>query len=222
VQDSHSSKSSDILQPAFNASIEDLKEHFSPGKNLRPKRRIARRPSQSSFRSVGSAGDEQFHTSANTPVSHIAKSPGRKKRYQIKTDQIVESLVWFSFHIPRTVLEDLIAHELELWKLDKRRSGRRKGNFLPMNLSKYSLDSHLSDEASVSSLSDDGNSVDVFGTSFSEKLIHANKRSDMIRLPKAVKRKSAILCKSDCRHAACDIVTTLVLSCSHRLFLKSC
>lgn len=32
------------------------------------------------------------------------------------TDQIVESLVWFSFHTPRTVLEDLISHELRLWK----------------------------------------------------------------------------------------------------------
>jgi class 3 adenylate cyclase len=33
-----------------------------------------------------------------------------------KTDQIIESLVWFSFHVPRTVLEDLISYEIQVWK----------------------------------------------------------------------------------------------------------
>ena len=33
-----------------------------------------------------------------------------------KRDQMIESLVWFSFHTPRTVLEDLILHELEIYK----------------------------------------------------------------------------------------------------------
>jgi class 3 adenylate cyclase len=49
-----------------------------------------------------------------------------KQRKRAKTDQIVESLVWFSFHTPRAVLEDLISHELDLCQIDQQEEARIK------------------------------------------------------------------------------------------------
>ena len=82
------------------------------------------------------AAHHASHASSLTlPVTNVVETPepipqekkksnrARKKRNtnnsgNNKKDHIVESLVWFSFHIPRTVLEDLIAHELEVWKTE--------------------------------------------------------------------------------------------------------
>jgi len=36
-----------------------------------------------------------------------------------KKEALVESLVWFSHHTPRTVLEDLVSHEIEIWQAER-------------------------------------------------------------------------------------------------------
>lgn len=46
--------------------------------------------------------------------SSSAAAAAVKRKNLIETDQIVESVVWFLFHIPSTVLQDFIALELEL------------------------------------------------------------------------------------------------------------
>jgi class 3 adenylate cyclase len=154
----------------------------------------------------------EYNNSMSTstlPIGNVVKTEREKKRkHQIKTDQIIESLVWFSFHIPRTVLEDLIAHELELWKrnninrISRRNmsSSRRKSKTLFKNESSGSMNTPTNgdeSDGSVSSLSDEGASSDIFGASYSEKLIRreqgGHNNNDMIRLPKAFERESAIL-----------------------------
>lgn len=131
----------------------------------------------------------------------------KKRKHQIKTDQIIESLVWFSFHIPRTVLEDLISHELELWKRNNMSKNNRRDASTKRRKSKNmskkagsSLKSINNEESdgSLSSLSDDEPpSNDVVGDNYLEKLIRreheVNNTSDMIKLPKAFDRESAIL-----------------------------
>jgi class 3 adenylate cyclase len=128
-------------------------------------------------------------------MSNIAKGqlqqPPPKSTHEMKTAQIIESLVWFSFHIPRTVLEDLIAHELELWERtrgkrrqqQKRRGGRRTNA--------------KEDESACSVImGDDEDSEFLLGSVMSaEKYngIPGKFRKDMMHLPKNVSRESAIL-----------------------------
>ncbi|GKY95555.1 hypothetical protein MPSEU_000517100 [Mayamaea pseudoterrestris] len=69
----------------------------------------------------GSASFRSFRSDTTQPVANWKASPRDSdsvKARAAKTDQIIESLVWFSFHTPRTVLEDLIRHELMLWRIE--------------------------------------------------------------------------------------------------------
>ncbi|CAB9510670.1 cyclase type 10 [Seminavis robusta] len=43
----------------------------------------------------------------------------RQTSSDAKKDALVESLVWFSHHTPRTVLEDLVSHEIEIWQAER-------------------------------------------------------------------------------------------------------
>jgi class 3 adenylate cyclase len=43
----------------------------------------------------------------------------RQVTVDAKKDALVESLVWFSHHTPRTVLEDLVSHEIEIWQAER-------------------------------------------------------------------------------------------------------
>lgn len=125
------------------------------------------------------------HVSSST-MAHSNKSD-KKRKNASKTHQLIESIVWFSFHIPRTVLEDLIAHELELWNKKHKESSRMSKRRLQVPV----LGSD--DENSISSASGVGDNV-LFGTNFSEKLIRQTQsREDMFKLPKAIERQSALL-----------------------------
>ena len=133
-----------------------------------------------------------------------------------KKDHIIESLVWFSFHLPRTVMEDLIVHELEVWNrahdnLLLKSSSSKGGK--EMKLSRKSMKTLLTtsnhgvlgadenDNDSVSSLSDDGGTggaalvEPVFATGYSENLMlrERGKKDTMFQLPKAIKRQAALL-----------------------------
>lgn len=161
--------------------------------------------------------EKNNRSSQTLPMENIVKTEREKKRkHQIKTDQIIESIVWFSFHIPRTVLEDLIAHELELWRNDdnnkikkssrrsamaaasqRRRRSKRSGSAAG---SLASSGQSTASEGSLSSLSDEGGAQgdSAYGASHSEKLVRREQHgghnvSDMIRFPKAVEREAAIL-----------------------------
>ena len=150
---------------------------------------------------------------------NIVKSDREKKRKsQIKKDQIIESIVWFSFHIPRTVLEDLIAHELQIWnqnlpvvttgttKAYARKRSKQLKKYNPADVENDSSD------VSVSSLSDDGGAAVAAAASSAGNIRNANRPTnftrsvvrrehsgittvdyDTIRLPKAYERESAIL-----------------------------
>jgi len=156
------------------------------------------------------------HNSAETlPVANIlpkVDSPTKKnkrERHSAKKDHILESLVWFSFHIPRTVLEDLIAHELEVWKREhsnllkasSRRSSAnkrtRKSIKALLTTSNHGVSDDEDEDGSVSSLSDEGGAGadQVFATGYSENLMlrERGKPHTMIKLPKAFERQAAIL-----------------------------
>jgi class 3 adenylate cyclase len=124
-----------------------------------------------------------FNMSSNTlPAANFVKATGHKNNSAEK-DQIIESLVWFSFHTPRTVLEDLISHEMELWRAQRRNSVRNLVNGAEL----------MRDDASYSSMSDEGTPV---GKNFSEAMMQMKGRksvSDTINLPKCVERESALL-----------------------------
>lgn len=144
---------------------------------------------------------------------NIVKSDREKKRKnQIKKDQIIESIVWFSFHIPRTVLEDLIAHELQIWNqnlqiVTKSNSYARKKTRNLKKLESTDIENDCSD-VSVSSLSDDGGAAAAASgvvrntarpTNFTRSVVRREHSGittvhyDTIRLPKAYERESAIL-----------------------------
>lgn len=146
-----------------------------------------------------------FNMSTSTiPVTNAVRTDeGRRRKHVVKTDQIVESLVWFSFHTPRAVLEDLIKHEMEIWRRQSLQP--RRGNSLPTEsaLGK-SLLTPLDDEMddhSLSSLSEDGNAritPEPGDKTFSQTLQRMKQdtrygKFDMIKLPKAVERESALL-----------------------------
>jgi class 3 adenylate cyclase len=146
---------------------------------------------------------KSFNMSAATlPVAHVANTPRKKKKKDdMRTERIVESLVWFSFHIPRTVLEDLIAHELELWSRQQeelsRRSGSKRKSLLKRTGS-LDEDDAVSAVSEMSSLSGDGNEEAIaFSAVHAERILRreGNKvgsKNNMI-LPKDFERESAIL-----------------------------
>jgi class 3 adenylate cyclase len=156
--------------------------------------------------------DNNMSGTSTLLVGNVVKSDREKRRKnQIKKDQIIESIVWFSFHIPRTVLEDLIAHELEIWKRNfgtasnesRRKSSRRHFKHVKRN---KSSDGDNDSEVSVSSLSEDGGTPIRGGgvaTHFTRGVVRREHSGiscglscddrDSIRLPKAYERESVIL-----------------------------
>ena len=169
--------------------------------------------SEVDFAEAGHASIETLPITNVVELCESPKSPKKPKkkmkgRTSVRKDRIIESLVWFSFHIPRTVLEDLIAHELEVWKSEhsnllqksNSRSGLSKRNRKGMK-SLPTISGHGAneedDEGSLSSLSDEGEGgkSQVFASSFSEDLImrEGSKIGSAIKLPKAFDRQAAIL-----------------------------
>ena len=141
-------------------------------------------------------------------------------RKTTKSDQIVESLVWFSFHTPRAILEDLIAHEIQVWRKEnpsvhmERQASTSLDRFSSHKLDKQSAHSKGSrkqrltsggllpaedseDSGSVSSLSDDGQggNYEYETTNFSDAMmqIQHSSANNMIHLPKSVERDCALL-----------------------------
>ena len=146
-------------------------------------------------------GDEGQRSQSSLPVSNVVPAETeQQKKTSHKTDQMVGSLVWFSFHTPRTVLEDLISHEIDLWRKENiegksHHSGRKKMKMTSKGLLP-DLDSEHLDDGSLSSLSDDGGAAENYGTNFSENMIRIQRRNisnPMITLPKAVERECALL-----------------------------
>jgi hypothetical protein len=137
---------------------------------------------------------QHYKSNSTLQVSNLHNN---EMKQRIKTDQMIESLVWFSFHIPRTVLEDLIAHELSVWKnqrLGHQHSEHRKSPAPPKRMSGQILEEADEDESSVSSLSDDGRAAElVFGPHYTENLLQRRREEYMISLPKDVRRRSALL-----------------------------
>jgi class 3 adenylate cyclase len=129
-----------------------------------------------------------FNMSSNTlPAANVVKSADSKKNAANK-DQIIESLVWFSFHTPRTVLEDLISHEMELWRSQRKKSVRNL-----VTGSGRGLYQSYDDGSDSSSMSDDGAPGEQH---FSEGMTEIKGRKNAIDkfvLPKCVERESALL-----------------------------
>jgi hypothetical protein len=150
-----------------------------------------------------SGGEYNMSASSTIPFANVVKTDREKKRKsQIKKDQMIESIVWFSFHIPRTVLEDLIAFELEVWRRNSSHHSKRKDG-------SRSRRAHAEEEpdSEVSSLSDDGGGgggLKGKGGGFAQRLVRRTSSglsppqptmatTELIRLPKAYERESAIL-----------------------------
>jgi class 3 adenylate cyclase len=170
--------------------------------------------------STSKSRDYNMSGTSTILFGNIVKSDREKKRKsQIKKDQIIESIVWFSFHIPRTVLEDLIAHELQTWNqnspipiMGKAESYVRKRSKQLKKPESSDFDNDSSD-VSVSDLSDDGGAVTAttaasnvgvirnatLATNFTRSVVRREHSGitavnyDTIRLPKAYERESAIL-----------------------------
>jgi class 3 adenylate cyclase len=146
-------------------------------------------------------GEYNMSASSTIPIGNVVKTDREKKRRsQIKKDQMIESIVWFSFHIPRTVLEDLIAFELEVWRRNSSRQSKRKD---ARRSRRAPAEEEPDSEVSVSSLSDDGGGG-LKGKGVAQHLVRrtssglsppqpAFKTTELIRLPKAYERESAIL-----------------------------
>lgn len=128
-----------------------------------------------------------------------------KKSMTFKTDQIIESIVWFSFHIPRSVLEDLISHELDSWRRDnmksrKQRRRRKKPRRIKDDDSgSFNLIEDDESDGSLSSLSDGGKSAAAKSTSsgdFSTKVLRLQDKggtNDFMKMPKDTHREGALL-----------------------------
>ena len=148
-------------------------------------------------------------SSATLPVANVVGKQGEqdgqafgRSRKTDKTDQIVESLVWFSFHTPRAILEDLIAHEMDVWRKEHldRASTHSKGNNRKQKMTSGGLlpyDDSEDSDGSVSSLSDDGGQGENFDlhNSFPDAMmqIQHSAANNMIHLPKSVERDCALL-----------------------------
>jgi class 3 adenylate cyclase len=167
---------------------------------------------RSDYNHNNSTSRETYNMSASStiPFGNVVKTEREKKRkHQIKTDQMIESIVWFSFHIPRTVLEDLIAHELEFWKRkndSQRRINRHSAKNSRRQSELVSQNEAADDsEVSVSSLSDEGITPGIKGigggaSNFTRSFVRrehsghlSSDSNDLIQLPRAYERESAIL-----------------------------
>ena len=66
---------------------------------------------------MGSPGGlESSEMCVSVPMSLVQKTTKRQRKYDLKRQNLIESLVNFSCHTPSAVLEDLIVKELKLWK----------------------------------------------------------------------------------------------------------
>lgn len=65
--------------------------------------------------------DEESMSDASIPLMNVMDQTNeiRQTAADAKKDALVESLVWFSHHTPRTVLEDLVSHEIEIWQAER-------------------------------------------------------------------------------------------------------
>ena len=172
----------------------------------------------------GSASIRSFRSDTTQPVANWkAGDSASAKARAAKTEQIVESLVWFSFHIPRTVLEDLIRHELILWRLEaskqvqssalkgKRTKSSRQNQRLSHYANAYnssrdddseadndedSSQSSQNSQASVRSTSSSATAASIFdGMNFSEAImrVQGKDNQNMMSTPKSVSRESCLL-----------------------------
>ena len=139
-------------------------------------------PSRNSSNNNLSSAMLMMHQSTVTlPITNGIKSVNesdRQRNYTMKTDQIIESLVWFSFHIPRTVLEDLISHELTVWKREQQQ------NLFPAT-------AHQDNSQHTATTT-----TSILQGNFSEnmqRLKQDGKQGDFIKLPCSVERESALL-----------------------------
>lgn len=128
-------------------------------------------------------------SSVTLPTANMARNEP-EAQVKLKKEQLIESVVWFSFHTPKTVMEDLITHELEVWRSStpvKSRQTRRGGKRKVVD---------RGEAASVNSMDDTAASTEVLDSKkFSEnlmKLQHKGNHSFM-QLPKSVPRESALL-----------------------------
>lgn len=111
----------------------------------------------------------------NTPRTEEA----RKRFQEQKMDQMVESLVWFSFHTPRAVLEDLIQQEMSIWK----------GGEIPTVVASGPLDIDVLDEGNASIRSLDSRLEPPYTV---QKAVTVEDTLP-IALPSAVSREAALL-----------------------------
>lgn len=132
-----------------------------------------------------------MHQSSLTlPTANMTRNDPDAHSIKLKKEQLIESVVWFSFHTPKTVMEDLITHELEVWRSStpvKSRQTRRGGRRKVVD---------RGDTASVSSMDDLAGSTDVLdGKRFSENLMKLQDKGNhsFMQLPKSVPRESALL-----------------------------
>lgn len=151
-----------------------------------------------------SAATMRVHNGGTTDPEY----PSRRKS-SAKTDQIVESLVWFSFHTPRAILEDLIAHEIDVWRrenIDKasahskavaRASAHSKASRKKASQNNVPAADTEGSDGSLSSLSDDGGGADSFEfeRNFPDAMmqIQQSNADNMIHLPLSVERDCALL-----------------------------
>jgi hypothetical protein len=129
-----------------------------------------------------------LHRSAITiPFTNVVASNAEEQQKKVtsaKVDQMVESLVWFSFHTPRAVLEDLISHEIDIWRRENPVDGSGNKSYHSsaahkkrMKLTSKGLlpdmsDGDDGDDGSFSSLSDDGAAAaENYDANFSENMI---------------------------------------------------
>jgi class 3 adenylate cyclase len=143
----------------------------------------------SSFNEVFNMSLATNNTMSTNQISNVERYDNRYNNAPNRTDQIIESLVWFSFHIPRTVLEDLIHHELSLWKNEQAEQMKRPGGDAvsrrrDRRKSEEEGTDSADDCASVKSTSDEGEQT---------KTVKATNTKKMIELPKCVFRESALL-----------------------------
>lgn len=152
------------------------------------------------------SGQMSFDMSTSTaPMNNLLVKAEKDKmeKLAIKTEQIVESLVWFSFHTPRTVLEDLIANELDVYRKRHIKQisdhGRKKeyqlGGHLYGGQHNHGQAHGIYDDHSVTEVSEVPN--EEYGEKdFRETMMRAQDRSTgkiMLKLPKSVPRESALL-----------------------------
>mgnify|MGYP005846492635 CR=1 FL=1 len=127
-----------------------------------------------------------------------------------KKEALVESLVWFSHHTPRTVLEDLVSHEIEIWQAERGvdmtileegseetdDSMKNRSSANQLSFSGRSEEEKSVEESAVSDLSEE-EGHEFYDGNFSEsilKLQHGQSNTDvMIKLPKMIEREGALL-----------------------------